>query len=59
MLNENSNLNKNGIGLGLFICKSISEGLGGWIKVKSQERVGSTFTFCVEIQKVKHKESSK
>lgn len=33
MLNENSSLNKYGIGLGLSICKNISYGLGGWIKV--------------------------
>ena len=35
MLDENSSLNKNGIGLGLSICKNLSEGLGGWIKVTS------------------------
>ena len=44
---KNIKKNKTGIGLGLTICRIICEGLGGWIKVESQERVGSTFTFAV------------
>lgn len=47
MLKENNTKNKTGIGLGLAICKDICKGLGGWINVKSKEKVGSTFTFCV------------
>eukprot|EP01022_Parablepharisma_sp_SALTPOND_P028330 TRINITY_DN70804_c1_g1_i1.p1 TRINITY_DN70804_c1_g1~~TRINITY_DN70804_c1_g1_i1.p1 ORF type:complete len:673 (-),score=67.41 TRINITY_DN70804_c1_g1_i1:111-2129(-) len=36
-----------GIGFGLTICKKLSESLGGYISVFSQEGAGSTFTFAI------------
>ena len=38
-------LNKKGIGLGLCICKQISQEFGGDIYVSSKIGVGSIFTF--------------
>ncbi len=37
-----------GTGLGLTICKQITELLGGNLIVSSEQNSGSTFTFCVE-----------
>ena len=37
-----------GIGFGLTICKKLSESLGGYINVVSQEGVGSTLTFGIK-----------
>ena len=47
MLKENSSMNRQGIGLGLSICKEICEALGGWINVLSAQNIGSTFTFAI------------
>lgn len=42
-------MNTNGIGLGLFICKSIVKEFGGQIGVKSEFKEGSTFFFSFEV----------
>ena len=41
------NLNPNGHGLGLYICKKICQNLGGGIEVTSRVGIGSTFTFTI------------
>eukprot|EP00347_Sterkiella_histriomuscorum_P023280 403335252 len=46
-------INQQGVGLGLNICKKICEFLGGQITITSQEEKGSTFTFQVNVEKVK------
>lgn len=43
-LKSTSQMNTNGIGLGLCICKSICEVFGGMISVKSKLNMGSIFT---------------
>ena len=44
-------LNRDGLGMGLAICKGIVTRLGGSIEVFSEGlRRGSTFTFCVEMK---------
>jgi len=40
-----------GTGLGLAISKNMAELLGGYIDVKSKFNVGSTFAFCLPLQK--------
>ena len=40
--------NPTGNGVGLFICKQICEGLGGFIEVKSKINEGSKFTFSIK-----------
>ena len=49
-LREGTRLDKNGIGLGLNICKNIVGQFGGKISVSSEYGRGSTFTFafCLE-----------
>lgn len=43
-----SSINPNGAGLGLYISNALAERLGSPIEVKSTEGVGSTFAFSVE-----------
>ena len=45
--------NHGGTGLGLVICKSIVEGLGGKIWVKSERGKGATFFFSLPISQIK------
>ncbi len=42
-------MNKQGVGLGLVICKSICERLGGQISLRSELDRGTTFEFEIEI----------
>lgn len=52
-LKNASHINLEGVGLGLTICKSITESLDGWIEVRSKEKIGSNFTFCVKLDKIR------
>ncbi|CAI2387541.1 unnamed protein product [Moneuplotes crassus] len=47
MIEDNSNLNTNGCGLGLTVCKKYVEVLGGDIKVKSIYGIGTEMIFTV------------
>ena len=49
---NNMKMNSNGIGLGLAIAKGIINQFDGEIRFKSQERVGSTFTFTMKLNKL-------
>ena len=49
-LKDSCENNKQGTGLGLMICKKLTEALGGKIWVNSQgQGLGSTFTFEIKI----------
>lgn len=45
---DNNELNPTGVGMGLSICKKMSELLGGSIKVQSEYGVGSKFIFTIK-----------
>jgi len=47
---SDSELNPNGIGLGLFTCKQIVEQMKGWIGFESEYEKGSTFWFEIPIK---------
>lgn len=47
---DRNNLNKNGTGLGLHICKQIVEGLGGKIKAESSLGVGTRFKMWMKVE---------
>ena len=36
-----------GVGIGLYLVRSIAEGQGGYVKVSSQPGQGSTFSLCL------------
>ena len=44
---------RRGMGLGLFLCKSIVETHGGTIRVKDNEPQGTVFTFTLPAEEVK------
>ena len=48
-MQDNNQLNTNGVGLGLVISKQIVKQFNGDITVDSELGVGSTFTFSFEI----------
>lgn len=47
-IKENANLNPTGVGMGLVICKRLTELLGGSINVSSVYKSGTIFTFSVK-----------
>ncbi len=53
---DNANMNRNGTGLGLNICKSIIERLNGSIWVESQPGEGTEVHFLIEPEVVKIKQ---
>ena len=55
-LKFNANLNPNGVGLGLSICKKICNNLNGDITLVSKIGVGTKFTFNVSADLVTVKE---
>mmetsp|Transcript_31023 Transcript_31023/g.23071 ORF Transcript_31023/g.23071 Transcript_31023/m.23071 type:complete len:95 (+) Transcript_31023:969-1253(+) len=52
MLNKTKAINPNGTGLGLVICKMLSEAMGGSMKVDSQVSLGSTFKVQISLQEL-------
>ncbi|MET1079507.1 MAG: ATP-binding protein [Pseudomonas sp.] len=49
-LEEGSGPRHRGSGLGLSICKSLVEALGGALAFSSQKGVGSVFSFCIAVE---------
>ncbi len=47
---ESDNRNYEGLGLGLTLCKKITQLLGGKIHVESSQNKGSTFTFILPVE---------
>jgi signal transduction histidine kinase len=45
---SSASLNKRGVGLGLNICRKLSEALGGHITARSRYGEGTTFTFAIK-----------
>ena len=48
-IENDQNLNKKGIGLGLFICKTIVNQFEGDISLESELGIGSIFTFTMAL----------
>ena len=57
-MKDKNGLNENGCGLGLTICKKLSESMQGKILVESQLGVGSTFKFYTKYYKTHGDHSS-
>ena len=49
LINDSREVNTRGIGLGLNICRMITNKLGGDISCESVLGVGTTFTFTVKL----------
>lgn len=49
-LAQKDGINKSGCGLGLTICKNLTQKMGGDIKVESVYGKGTTFSFRIEAQ---------
>ena len=48
-LRATGEVNTSGIGLGLFVCKSLLSQFNGHVFVESEKDVGTTFTFSMEL----------
>lgn len=53
-LKATAHMNKQGIGLGLTICKKITEFMGGGIDVMSEENKGTSFDFHISVSKFRY-----
>ena len=51
-IDSSAGLNTRGIGLGLHICKMITDQLGGDIACESEPGVGSTFVFLIALDEL-------
>ena len=51
-LEATNQMNPQGIGLGLYISKLITERFGGEVGVESELEVGSTFTFMFKLNEL-------
>ena len=49
-LKDTRHMNTNGVGLGLFICKQITQMFEGDICVKSEEGIGTSFFFSFNLE---------
>lgn len=58
-LASNSNLNPNGVGLGLYISKNIAKLSGGLLSFDSRHNFGSTFKLVLPVEMVADNDSTK
>eukprot|EP00347_Sterkiella_histriomuscorum_P016419 403353254 len=57
-LEQTSNINTQGIGLGLGICKNLVEMLGGKILIESDYQNGAKFTFTIKCEAIQDEQDS-